>query len=170
MSSQGAKSTAVASGQVCVYAVFVCMCFECSSLGTACVCVCVCVCLGLPWCAHVTITVSSLLHRDLRFDTRRRWNLIPTQARLCSSLSSFPLFPSRQLSHTETNSSCTSTVETGSPAGAPVLQQHLIEGVGRLSSSLTRSSMNSLTAATTRMKSRGTSVVQRPVGDTSGIC
>lgn len=34
----------------------------------------------------------------------------------------------------------------------------------------TRSSMISLTAATTRMKSSGTSVVQRPVGDTSGIC
>lgn len=30
--------------------------------------------------------------------------------------------------------------------------------------------MTSLTAATTRMKSSGTKVVQRPVGDTSGIC
>lgn len=35
---------------------------------------------------------------------------------------------------------------------------------------LTRSSITSFTAATTRMKSNGTSVVHRPVGETSGIC
>ena len=35
---------------------------------------------------------------------------------------------------------------------------------------LTKSSMISLTAETNRMKSSGTAVVYRPVGDTSGIC